>query len=140
MTKIPSPCIGICSTALGDSVCKGCKRKDVEVDGWNGFTEERKKTIDERIDNDLTNTMKSFFRIVDQNALIAALLSVRGKVKVSYHRSLYSQMYDLCRAYKDTLDTQRVGIEVLRGFTVSEALNAVDVQWHQNATFRYDLD
>ncbi len=40
-----SPCIALCSTALGDSVCRGCARTFVEVANWCALTPQQKITI-----------------------------------------------------------------------------------------------
>ncbi len=40
-----SPCIGYCSTSLGDVVCKGCGRTAEEVDQWLLLDEEQKLEI-----------------------------------------------------------------------------------------------
>lgn len=50
-TKTPHPCIGRCSTSLGDYICKGCHRTAQEVIGWNGYTREQKIVIIERLDS-----------------------------------------------------------------------------------------
>ena len=44
-----TPCIGFCSTSLGDSVCKGCGRTAEEVDGWLTLSEEQQRRIWERV-------------------------------------------------------------------------------------------
>ena len=44
-----SPCIGRCSTALGDDVCRGCGRTAEEVDQWLSLDEEQKRLIWERV-------------------------------------------------------------------------------------------
>ena len=44
-----SPCIGYCSTSLGDLVCKGCGRTATEVDQWLLLDEALKQTIWERV-------------------------------------------------------------------------------------------
>ncbi|MEC7008614.1 MAG: DUF1289 domain-containing protein, partial [Pseudomonadota bacterium] len=36
LKPIKTPCIGVCSTGIGDSVCRGCKRFSHEVIHWNG--------------------------------------------------------------------------------------------------------
>ena len=47
---VKSPCIGICtSTSLGDRVCRGCKRRDYEVIGWNQYSDGQKLKIIDRI-------------------------------------------------------------------------------------------
>lgn len=47
-----SPCIGICSHATGDLVCRGCGRTLEEVRDWNSYTSERKIKIRERLKNE----------------------------------------------------------------------------------------
>ncbi len=44
-----SPCIGQCSTTLGDDVCNGCGRTFFEVCNWNRFTNEQKIAVNERL-------------------------------------------------------------------------------------------
>lgn len=44
-----SPCIGYCSTTLGDPVCRGCGRTSTEVDQWILLSENQKQAIRERI-------------------------------------------------------------------------------------------
>ena len=47
--KTRSPCVGICSTTYGDLVCRGCRRFAHEIVGWNGYTEEQKISVLERL-------------------------------------------------------------------------------------------
>lgn len=44
-----SPCIGYCSTSLGDSVCKGCGRTAEEVDRWLLLGEPQRQSIWDRV-------------------------------------------------------------------------------------------
>ena len=44
-----SPCIGICSTGLGDEVCRGCGRTFHEVSNWARFDDEQKRGVNARI-------------------------------------------------------------------------------------------
>lgn len=44
-----SPCIGICSTGLGDELCRGCGRTFHEVNNWARFSDEEKRAINARI-------------------------------------------------------------------------------------------
>lgn len=43
------PCIGHCSTALGDDVCRGCRRTFEEVTRWPEMTEEERRAVNRRI-------------------------------------------------------------------------------------------
>ena len=40
-----SPCLGYCTTALGDDVCKACGRTFVEVSRWIVMTPEEKAAV-----------------------------------------------------------------------------------------------
>ncbi|MBK8327782.1 MAG: DUF1289 domain-containing protein [Moraxellaceae bacterium] len=40
-----TPCIGLCSTVFGDSVCRGCMRFIHEVIDWNRYSTEQKTII-----------------------------------------------------------------------------------------------
>lgn len=44
-----SPCIGVCSTVLGDEICRGCGRSFEEVLNWHQFSDEQKRTINRRL-------------------------------------------------------------------------------------------
>ena len=40
-----SPCVGRCSTAYGDDICKGCGRTFLEVINWIMFDEQQKAEV-----------------------------------------------------------------------------------------------
>lgn len=44
-----SPCVGRCSTVLGDDVCRGCGRTFEEVCTWNTMSDEEKTLINLRL-------------------------------------------------------------------------------------------
>ena len=47
--KVKSPCIGVCSTGIGDSVCRGCKRFSHEIINWNAYSESERLAISGRL-------------------------------------------------------------------------------------------
>jgi predicted Fe-S protein YdhL (DUF1289 family) len=49
-TRPDSPCIGYCSTSLGDAVCRGCGRTCAEVDQWISLNDAQKQLIWHRIE------------------------------------------------------------------------------------------
>ena len=72
MTRLPrvkTPCIGVCSTGIGDSVCRGCKRFAHEVISWNGYTEEQKQIVDARLAQFLAQCVRNHLRVSDQSLL-----------------------------------------------------------------------
>ncbi|MFN0182246.1 MAG: DUF3717 domain-containing protein [Aquabacterium sp.] len=44
-----SPCIAICSTAQGDAVCKGCGRREDEVQDWTALSPATRRAVWHRI-------------------------------------------------------------------------------------------
>lgn len=44
-----SPCVGICSTVLGDEICVGCGRTFEEVTDWHGYSDDKKREINKRL-------------------------------------------------------------------------------------------
>ncbi|MCB6184491.1 DUF1289 domain-containing protein [Leeia sp. TBRC 13508] len=44
-----SPCVALCSTALGDEVCQGCGRTFVEVANWVLMTDDEKELVWQRL-------------------------------------------------------------------------------------------
>jgi len=38
-----TPCVGLCSTVFGDTVCRGCMRFVHEVIDWNKYNPEQNK-------------------------------------------------------------------------------------------------
>ena len=69
LPRVITPCIGVCSTALGDAVCRGCKRFSHEVIDWNGYSEEQKQAVDRRLDEFLSQVVANKLRVVDANLL-----------------------------------------------------------------------
>lgn len=46
MTHRPdSPCVALCSTALGDEMCRGCGRSFIEVANWVCLSADERETI-----------------------------------------------------------------------------------------------
>ena len=44
-----SPCIGHCTTVLGDDVCRSCRRTFEEVTRWLEMSEDERKQVNQRI-------------------------------------------------------------------------------------------
>ncbi len=96
MIKVKTPCVGVCSTALGGSVCRGCKRFAHEVIDWNSYSEEQKAIIEARLSQALTTLIKNKLLIIDE-ALLEWQLS-QQPIDVPKHRNLFCQAYVLLKA------------------------------------------
>lgn len=44
-----SPCIGHCTTVLGDDVCRSCLRTFEEITRWVAMSEDERRAVNQRI-------------------------------------------------------------------------------------------
>ena len=72
-SKIKTPCIGVCSTGIGDLVCRGCKRFAHEVIDWNSYTEEQRALVVERLDTFLQKVVSNLVDIFDEQRLLTQM-------------------------------------------------------------------
>ncbi|MGB5324363.1 MAG: DUF1289 domain-containing protein [Pseudomonadales bacterium] len=100
--KIGTPCIGVCSTGIGDSVCRGCKRFDYEVIQWNGFDESQKQAIDQRLETILSSVVERYLHIFDSQRL-ASQLQLQ-QLRYASHRDPYCWLFELLRAGASQID------------------------------------
>lgn len=66
---VKTPCIGVCSTGIGDNVCRGCKRFEHEVINWNNYSAEQKRIVDRRLSGFLASCVKNRVKITDAKLL-----------------------------------------------------------------------
>jgi predicted Fe-S protein YdhL (DUF1289 family) len=81
---VKTPCIGVCSTGIGDSVCRGCKRFSHEVIDWNGYTSEQKRVVDRRLSDFLSQCVSNKLQVADR-ALLQWQLQVQQISYVEHH-------------------------------------------------------
>ncbi|MEK9928559.1 MAG: DUF1289 domain-containing protein [Halieaceae bacterium] len=67
--RVRTPCIGVCSTGIGDAVCRGCKRFSHEIIDWNAYSEEEKRIVDQRLAEFLSLCMRNRFEVTDPGLL-----------------------------------------------------------------------
>lgn len=97
MQKRPrTPCIGICSTGLGDDVCRGCKRFAQEVIDWNGYTNLERQAILDRLEQILVRVVQGKFDIVDKTRLEEQIR--HQQIRCNFERNPFCWIFDLLRA------------------------------------------
>jgi predicted Fe-S protein YdhL (DUF1289 family) len=146
--KVKTPCIGVCSTGIGDSVCRGCKRFAHEVIHWNGYTDSQKQIIDRRLASFLSQIVATKVVVVDQNLLIWQL----DTQQISYqsYKSPYIWAYELLRAGASQIDDlSHFGLllqEAFRGYSLRELRLLIDEEFyllskaHYQRYFELDRD
>jgi predicted Fe-S protein YdhL (DUF1289 family) len=146
--KVKTPCIGVCSTGIGDSVCRGCKRFAHEVIHWNGYTDDQKQIIDRRLASFLSQIVATKVVVVDQNLLLWQL----DTQQISYHsyKSPYIWAYELLRAGASQIDDlSHFGLqlqEAFKGYPLRELRLLIDEEFyllsraHYQRYFELDRD
>jgi len=117
MRSVKTPCIGICSTtSLGDSVCRGCKRYAFEVIQWNGYDEEAKAAVLNRIEKLVCQILENKLRIFSVPNLKSGL--ERAQVRYDPLLSPYCWLHNLLKKHHQQIEDIRVyGVTALPGFT-----------------------
>ncbi|WP_049721679.1 DUF1289 domain-containing protein [Gilvimarinus polysaccharolyticus] len=94
--SVKTPCVGICSTGIGDSVCRGCKRFTHEVIHWNGYAEEQRRIIAERLESYLTQVVDNRIEVLDQALLLTQVK--HQQIQFNIEQTPQCWVFDLLRA------------------------------------------
>lgn len=138
--RILTPCIGVCSTAIGDSVCRGCKRFSHEVIDWNAYSEREKRFVDARLEQLLTQVVQGKCRIVDE-ALLYRQIALQ-QIRVFPYRNAYCALFELLRAGANQIaDTREFGFERLpasRELTLLQIRERIDQEFFLLSELYYE--
>lgn len=90
-----TPCIGICSTGIGDEVCRGCKRFCHEVIDWNAYSHEQQQLVLDRLEQFIQQIVANKIDIFDEKLLLERM----AFQQISIDRRLSSSrwLYNLLR-------------------------------------------
>lgn len=99
---VKTPCVGICSTGIGDSVCRGCKRFAHEVIDWNAYTHEQRLTIAQRLEGFLTQVVQNMIEVVDEKILFEQIK--HQQIQFKKEQNPYCWVFDLLRAGSSQID------------------------------------
>jgi predicted Fe-S protein YdhL (DUF1289 family) len=134
---LTTPCIGLCSTVFGDSVCRGCMRFIHEVIDWNRYNDAQKQLVWQRLDEHLHIILPQFVRIYDPRKIIAIVQSLHLAHDVS---NIWRCVYDVIRASdKRSISLSDCGFHLQDGLTITqinEQLFALAVAYYQKDFLR----
>lgn len=137
---VKTPCIGVCSTGIGDSVCRGCKRFAHEVIDWNSYTPAQKAVVDRRLAGFLSQCVSNKLRVTDR-ALLQWQLQVQ-QVRYVQHHDEYCWVFSLIKAGASQIDdTEAFGFLVdrdYRGLPLSELREMIDREFFILSQAHYD--
>ena len=96
LKRVKTPCVGICSTGIGDSVCRGCKRFAHEVIDWNAYSHEQRMIIAQRLENFLTQIVQNMISVIDEKRLLTQIK--HQQIQFKPEQNPYCWVFDLLRA------------------------------------------
>ncbi|WP_192036866.1 DUF1289 domain-containing protein [Halomonas sp. YLGW01] len=122
--RIISPCVGLCSTTVGDDVCRGCQRHADEIRDWPAYeSEERDRRLAD-LDALREEVAAELLRVVDAGMLKAQL--ERHGIRHRTDQPALSQAVELLRVGRDRIrDLSRYGLE-----TVAEGRDLTPAELH----------
>lgn len=139
-TPIKTPCIGVCSTGIGDAVCRGCKRFSHEVIDWNSYSLEQKRLIDRRLGEFLAQCVSNKLRVTD-SALLRRQLELQ-QVRFAPQHSEYCWVFSLLKAGASQIKrSDDYGFEVRRQYRdtrLSTLLEQIDLEFYALSSAHYE--
>lgn len=131
MTRVRTPCIGVCSTVFGGDVCRGCKRFSHEVINWVGYTEDQKQAIDARLSYLLSQLVKARFEILDEKRLLTGIKA--QNIRFHEYRNPYCWIFELLRAGASQVVPEDYGFRVrsaYRGISLPKQVEEIDQDFY----------
>lgn len=137
---VRTPCIGVCSTAIGDQVCRGCKRFVHEIDSWNGFSHEQRRLISQRLESFLFQVVSNKLLITDEKKLRAVI--EHQQIRFNPDQNAYCWLFDLLKAGASQIDDlSEYGVAVQtawRDVSLVELRQAIDRDYYTLSCAYYD--
>lgn len=137
---ITSPCIGICSSGIGDDVCRGCKRFAHEVIEWNAYTREQRTVVRERLDNFLIQIVKLKIHSIDFNKLSRKMKEVH--FTLDEHLDAHLHVYQLLNSrYRENIVPRAWGFSVrpaFRGLTMAALHESIEQELYNLSQAHYE--
>ncbi len=138
--RVKTPCVGICSTGIGDQVCRGCKRFAHEVIHWNGYTQEQKLLIARRLEGFLEQVVSNKLQIVDRGQLLAAMR--HQQIAFREEQDPYCWVFELLKAGASQIqDLSVYGLAYQRqwqGVPLAEIKAEIDQDFYVLSSAHYD--
>ncbi|MBT8148501.1 MAG: DUF1289 domain-containing protein [Pseudomonadales bacterium] len=138
--SVQTPCVGVCSTGIGDSVCRGCKRFDYEVIQWNSYDNSQKVAIDQRLDHLLSGVVESRLHIFDSSLLARQLRA--QQIRYPDYRDPYCWLYALLRAGASQIkQPQDYGFTLrsdAQSFTLQQLREQIDQEFYLLSVAHYE--
>lgn len=108
--RIASPCVGLCSTTVGDRVCRGCQRNDDEIRDWFAYSDAERCSRMSELDALRAKVADEYLRVNDAPMLQAQL--ERHRIRFRDDQSPLSRAVELLRVGRSRIrDLARYGLQ-----------------------------
>lgn len=138
--SVKTPCIGVCSTGIGDSVCRGCKRFAHEVIDWNAYTHEQRLMIAQRLESFLAQIVQNKLLIVDETLLLTQIK--HQQIHFKQEQNPYCWVFDLLRAGASQIqDLSTYGLALLpewKGESLNNIRDSIDKDFYALSCAHYE--
>lgn len=136
--RIASPCVGLCSTTVGDRVCRGCQRSDSEILGWFGYDDDERQARIGELDALRERAAGEFLRVIDAAMLQTQL--ERHRIRFRRDQPPLSRAVELLRVGRLRIrDLTRYGLKPQGrgvGLSVDELHGAITLALLEHAEAR----
>lgn len=140
LKPVKTPCVGICSTGIGDSVCRGCKRFAHEVIDWNSYSYEQKLLIARRLENFLARIVQNMVQILDEELLLTQIK--HQQIQFKQEQNPYCWVFDLLRAGASQIkDLSHYGLALQpawQGVSLAEIRDNIDKDYYALSCAHYE--
>jgi predicted Fe-S protein YdhL (DUF1289 family) len=135
--------VGICSTTYGDLVCRGCKRFAHEIVQWNGFDDEQRELVWERLLDMRDGAVASLVAITDEEKLLA--WAERFKVPEREALSPGNLAFEVLRRVRGDVQPLDLGLEALglpadTPVSAPELYRLIEQELFARSVARYERD
>lgn len=138
---VPTPCVGICSTTYGDTVCRGCRRYLHEVIDWNRYSDHEKRLIWQRLDGLQAQVLPRYFEIFSADLLRQELSALRVPFREDAGQWTWLQAL-LKHMARQEPDLAAFGVQRLdvSGLSLAELRDHISAELHTLACAYYERD
>ncbi|SMF40681.1 hypothetical protein SAMN02745866_02638 [Alteromonadaceae bacterium Bs31] len=140
MSAVKTPCIGVCSTGIGDSVCRGCKRFSHEVIAWNGYSNKEKQAVLSRIQLLLAQVVANKFVVFDSGRLLQQIQN--QKIRINATANPYCWLFDLLKAGANQIHAmEEFGFRSRQNsenMSATQLRDAIDLEFFQLSCAHYE--
>ncbi|GHE22755.1 DUF1289 domain-containing protein [Halomonas urumqiensis] len=98
---IVSPCVGLCSTTLGDRTCRGCQRADSEIHDWPGLSHDERRARLVALDSLREAVAGRYLQLLDSDAFDAQMR--RHRIRSRSDQPGLSKAVELLRVGRDRI-------------------------------------